>query len=474
MKKFELSFTFLLLPLDFVMLMLAAISAYHIRFAEITAEIRPVIFNLPFSDYAAIAVYISLLWLVIFAFAGLYKINGFVKIVNEAYRIVLACSTGFMAVIILMFFRRELFSSRFIILAAWILAIIYVVAARIAVRWLQRHLYSRGVGAHNIAVIGDMPITDKMIKIFSLNKALGYKVAKRYKHFNEEAEKELRGLIELKKIDDIIQIDPNLPKAEILKIINFCEENHITFKYAADLLGTKILKTDVNMIAGVPIVEIKNTPLDGWGRIAKRIFDIISSLFFIIILSPIIIATALLIKFESNGPIIYKNERVSKDGYFKTYKFRSMLIKYCVGQEYGNNDTALKYEKELIENQNTKEGPVYKIGNDPRLTKVGRFIRRWSIDEFPQFFNVLFGSMSLVGPRPHQPREVARYERHHKKVLAIKPGITGLAQISGRSDLTFEEEVKLDTYYIENWSLLLDISIILRTPIAMLRRRKAE
>jgi len=474
MKKFELSFTFLLLPLDFTMLMLAAVSAYNIRFAEITAEIRPVIFSLPFSEYIAISIYISLLWLVIFAFAGLYKINGFVRIVNEAYRIILACSTGFVAIIILMFFRRELFSSRFIILVAWVLAILYLVIARLAIRWLQRHLYSQGIGAHNIAVIGDMPITDKMIKIFNLNKALGYKVTKRYKRFDEEVEKELQSLVDLKKIDDIIQIDPNLSKSEILKIINFCEENHITFKYTADLLGTKILKTDVNMIAGVPIVEIKNTPLDGWGRIAKRIFDIVLSLFFIIISSPLTILIALLIKLESDGPIVYKNERVSKEGYFKTYKFRSMLMKYCVGKEYDNNDTALKYEDKLIADQNTKEGPVYKIGNDPRLTKVGKFIRRWSIDEFPQFFNVLLGTMSMVGPRPHQPREVMKYEKHHKKVLAIKPGVTGLAQISGRSDLSFEEEVKLDTYYIENWSLLLDISIILRTPVAMLRRRKVE
>ncbi len=185
------------------------------------------------------------------------------------------------------------------------------------------------------------------------------------------------------------------------------------------------------------------------------------------------IITAILIKLESSGSIIYKNERVSKNGVFKTYKFRSMFLKYCVGDGYGDNK-ALEFEEELIKKQNTKDGPVYKIGRDPRLTKIGRFIRRWSIDEFPQFFNVLFGNMSLVGPRPHQPREVIKYEKHHKKVLAIKPGITGLAQISGRSDLSFEEEVKLDTYYIENWSLLLDISIILRTPIAMIRTRKAE
>ncbi|PIR93276.1 hypothetical protein COT99_01630 [Candidatus Falkowbacteria bacterium CG10_big_fil_rev_8_21_14_0_10_43_10] len=474
MKKSELIFTFLLVPLDFLMIILAAISAYYIRFAEVTAEIRPVIFNLPFSEYLAISVNIAILWLLIFAFAGLYKVKGFTRIINEMYRIILACSTGIMAVIVIMFFSRELFSSRFIILAGWIIAIIYLIIARIIIRWLQRYLHKKGIGTHKVAVIGNTMLTDRMIKIFSINKGLGFEITKRYKNFNEEAVNELEKLNKARAIDEIIQIDPNLSKAEVLKMVDFCNEHHLIFKYAADLLGTKILKTDVNMIAGVPIVEIKTTRLDGWGRIAKRFFDIILSLAGLIIFSPVILLAGLAVRLESKGPIIYKNERVSRDGCFNTYKFRSMYIEYCIGDNYQNNDEALKVEKELIERQNTKDGPVYKIGNDPRITKVGKLIRRWSIDELPQFFNVLFGTMSIVGPRPHQPREVAKYEKHHKRVLAIKPGITGLAQISGRSDLSFEEEVKLDTYYIENWSLLLDIAIILRTPFAIMRRRRAE
>ena len=120
------------------------------------------------------------------------------------------------------------------------------------------------------------------------------------------------------------------------------------------------------------------------------------------------------------------------------------------------------------------DGPMVKIKDDPRITRIGGFIRRWSIDELPELFLVLKGDMSLVGPRPHLPEEVAKYEHHHKKVLTLKPGITGMAQISGRSDLSFEEEVKLDTYYIENWSLLFDLSILFRTPIAVVRGRKAE
>jgi lipopolysaccharide/colanic/teichoic acid biosynthesis glycosyltransferase len=130
--------------------------------------------------------------------------------------------------------------------------------------------------------------------------------------------------------------------------------------------------------------------------------------------------------------------------------------------------------KELADKNLRTDGPLVKIKDDPRVTRVGKIIRRWSIDELSELFLVFIGRMSLVGPRPHLPEEVAKYEQHHRKTLTIKPGITGLAQISGRSDLAFEEEVKLDIYYIENWSILLDFSILLRTPLAVLKHRQAE
>jgi lipopolysaccharide/colanic/teichoic acid biosynthesis glycosyltransferase len=204
--------------------------------------------------------------------------------------------------------------------------------------------------------------------------------------------------------------------------------------------------------------------------------DIIGSLILIIIFSPIYLLVSLIILIETGRTIIYKNERVGQKGIlFFTYKFRSMYQKYCTGTQFGSQgQEALEKEKELIKELSIKTGPVYKINNDPRVTPFGRFIRRWSLDEFPQFFNVFIGNMSLVGPRPHQPREVEKYKKHHKIVLAIKPGITGLAQISGRSDLSFEDEVKLDTFYIENWRLLLDLIILIKTPFVVLSRKGAK
>ncbi|MBD3247915.1 exopolysaccharide biosynthesis polyprenyl glycosylphosphotransferase [Candidatus Falkowbacteria bacterium] len=262
-----------------------------------------------------------------------------------------------------------------------------------------------------------------------------------------------------------------MPKKEVLRLYDFADEHHLAFKYVADLLGTKVLKTEVMELAGIPVVEVKKTPLDGWGRIVKRIFDIFGSIFLMIITSPIMILVALAIKLDSHGPIFFSRKddgsllkRVGQGGkLFNYFKFRSMIDK----------SDSMRY-KELAGQDLRKDGPLVKIQDDPRVTRVGKFIRRFSIDELPELFLVFVGQMSLVGPRPHLPEEVAKYERHHKKVLALKPGITGLAQISGRSDLSFEEEVKLDTYYIENWSFLLDLAILLRTPFAVIRSRKAE
>jgi lipopolysaccharide/colanic/teichoic acid biosynthesis glycosyltransferase len=193
----------------------------------------------------------------------------------------------------------------------------------------------------------------------------------------------------------------------------------------------------------------------------------------IVLTSPLLILTAIAVRLDSCGPIIYKNERVGNDGKkIFVYKFRYFKNEFCISKDNPKLKDALEYEQKLIETQSVRKGPLYKIKDDPRKTRVGKFIEKYSIDELPQFFNVLFGSMSLVGPRPHQQREVEKYMDYHRRLLTIKPGVTGMAQVSGRSDLDFEDEYKLDLYYIENWSLLLDIQICLKTIGVLFRKRR--
>ena len=217
----------------------------------------------------------------------------------------------------------------------------------------------------------------------------------------------------------------------------------------------------IDTFTGVPLVEFRQTRLDGWGSIAKRITDVSGSLFGLIVLSPLFAVIAFVIKWETAGPVFVRLERVSRNRRFRLVKFRSMI----------RNAEELK---SMLEKYNERNGsPLFKMRNDPRITPLGRFLRKYRLDEFPQLWNVLKGDISLVGPRPHEPAEIAQYEKHHKRVLAIPAGITGLAQISGSSDLPFEEEVALDTFYIENWSFFQDIKILIFTFLKLLRDRSA-
>ncbi len=459
MKKSELVFSALLVPIDFLMLVSAGLTAYFLRFQALD-DLRPVIYEIPFYWYLNILLIISFFWLIIFSLAGLYSISRSRKIIDEFTKIFLACSTAIMLVIIFIFFQRELFSSRFIVLAVWFLSIFFIFLGRLIIREIKKLLYKKGFGVHKVVIIGDNNISKNIVKELNQNISWGYKIIHIIK---DSAEISRDYLLKLKEkfsfIDEIIQTDTDLNKEKTLELLDFSSEYQIIFKYAADLLGAQSTRVEINTISGIPIVEIKKSSLDGWKRIIKRFFDIILYVLSLIILIPIFFIIGLMIKIDSSGPIFVSLKRLGEKGReFNLYKFRSMI------------KGADKMNKDLMARNERSDGPLFKMNNDPRITKFGKFIRQWSIDELPQLFNVLKGDMSLVGPRPHEPEEVARYQRHHKKLLSIKPGITGLAQISGRSDLKFEEEAKLDVYYIENWSPQLDLQILFRTPLIVLSK----
>lgn len=466
MKRAELFFAILLLPIDYLMVVLAALSAYYLRVGSFVTDIRPVVYALPLSEFIQYSLIAALVWIVIFAFSGLYAIKSDRRILSEFSRIFLACSTGLLIIIVAIFLQRELFSSRFIILAAWAFSILYVTIGRIIVLNIQRAFLKRGFGAYRVVIIGEDKTTNVITKSIKNDPKLGYNIVAQFPSFSEEVQEAIMHLHIEEPIDAIIQTDPNLDKEITVDIIDFTEANNITFKFAADLYNTKSSRVSVKTLGGVPVFEIKKTPLDGWGRIIKRSFDIIASAVLLILFSPLMFITALAIKLESKGPILFSRRddgspvtRVGQYGKeFHYFKFRSMKDK----------TDSLRYSEELQEQNLRKDTPLVKIKDDPRITRVGKFIRKYSIDELPELFLVFIGKMSLVGPRPHLPEEVDKYEPQQRRVLDIKPGITGMAQISGRSDLSFEEEVNLDTYYIENWSLLLDIQILLKTPFAVL------
>lgn len=472
LKKTELYFSALQVPVDFVLLLLSVVTAYLLRFSDWALEMRPVIFDITLRDFVNISLPITGVWLVIFAFAGLYSTDPNKKLLPDLQKLIFACTSGLAVVALYIMFRQQVFDSRFLAVMSWAFAIFYVGIGRISMRLLKRKLYKSGIGVRRIAVIGHHGTSaEEIIKFLSQHKEIGFKIVGQFIHFNEDTISKLGEL----NLDEIIFTNPRAHQDETLRAIRYCNEHQIVFKYSADLFDTFSSNMRVSPLAGIPIVELRSTPLEGWARILKRAFDILVSIVVLVITSPVMILTAIFILFETGFPVIYKNERVGLKGKnFFTLKFRSMYKHDCTGRQFGEEGAhAEERERKLIEKNNSKDGPIYKISNDPRVTKVGKFIRRWSIDELPQFFNVLTGSMGVVGPRPHQPREVEKYESEHKYVLSLKPGITGLAQISGRSDLTFEEEIRLDVFYIEKWNLWIDLVIFIKTPFILFKRRKA-
>lgn len=471
-RRIDLTFTALLLPLDAISLFGAGLGAYLLRFSRFVTDVRPILQGVPFTEYfRTVSIFVGV-WIVLFIIAGLYSSRPR-RAWSDLGRITLACTAGTSILIATVFFSREIATSRFIVIAVWAFSIILVFLVRLILRVVRHFLLSARIGHRSVVVVGRTKAAEGIVASYKLKPILGFTVVKQFTTWNDETHRAIDRLRKTQPVDTILLADPDLPKDQALELIAYAEEQHLAFTYLADLFAAAFTNIEVTTDTGLPIIEVKRTPLDGWGRIAKRTFDIIFALLAIIVTSPIILLSFLLLAIEDGFPVIFQNLRIGERGEpFMLYKLRSMYRKFSIGPQFDKSEKKnLEMERELITKQSIKEGPVYKIANDPRITPVGNWIRRWSIDELPQFWNVLKGDMSVVGPRPHQPREVAAYLPHHRRVFAIRPGITGIAQISGRSDLEFEDEVRLDSWYIENWSLLLDLYIVLKTPFAVLYRK---
>ncbi|OGN09809.1 MAG: hypothetical protein A3J46_00305 [Candidatus Yanofskybacteria bacterium RIFCSPHIGHO2_02_FULL_41_11] len=444
------------------MLISAGITAYFLR-TEIISFFRPVYFefNLPFLHYFYLVFFVSLLFIGTYALSGLYSLKNRMGKAEEFLKIIVASSAGIMIIIVYIFLRAELFNSRFLVLGSWFFAIFFVFIARMLIRNLQNHLVRKyDFGVHKTMLIGSDSLATKILNRMKSDPSSGYRIVK---HLNNPEIEEVRSAVGNPGIDEVMLADPNYPAHKITQLIDFCHENHVIFKFVPNIYNTLTANFDIDNIDGVPLIELKRTTLDGWGRVIKRFIDTLVSVFALLILSPIFLIVAFAIKWETEGPVFVRLKRVSRSKEFDMLKFRSMI----------NNAHDLNLYLRSLANDRPDAGPLWKMKNDPRVTRVGKFIRRTRVDELPQFWNILRGNISLIGPRPHQPDEIARYQKHHKKLLAIKAGATGLAQISGSSDISFEEEVTLDSYYIDNWSLWLDSKIFLKTIFKIFNDRSA-
>lgn len=471
MKRSEIYFGGLQVPLDIIMILAAATAAYYLRgLSWFQGYVSPV-FSFSYKTYIlAVAILVPFIILV-FAFEGLYTLRVTRNFWSEVRRVLRAATLSLVVLIVFIFLNREWFSSRFVIIIGWFLTVIFLVTGRSTLQAFQKYLVAtRGIGRHRVLLIGQGTKMN-FIKNFLVNHtAKGYSVVA---HIDVPILSEIKEIRKMYGVDEIIVGDPSFTDDQLEKLLDYAKINNILYRYIPTSLQTsRVVQT---VFAGEPVFEYLHTPLDGWGKILKRTFDIIAGTLLAILFSPLIAIIAILIKLEDpKGPVVYKNKRIGENGReFFVYKFRYMLWRYCITKENPDFESAVEYEKQLIAERNVRQGGIlYKIKDDPRRMKIGRFIEKFSLDELPQFWNVLRGDMSLVGPRPHQKREVEQYAEYHRRLLTIKPGVTGMAQVSGRSDLAFEDEYRYDVFYIENWSVWLDIEICLKTAFALIKRRK--
>jgi exopolysaccharide biosynthesis polyprenyl glycosylphosphotransferase len=401
---------------------------------------------------------------------GIYKLNGVydqprgASWFDEIYRLLTGTATGIIVMVfVIVFLFRPLFYSRLIFFYGGVLITIFLSISRLAKRLLRTRLRKKGLGVDRLLIVGVGEVGRTVMRHVVAQPSLGYHVIG---FVDDDPEKgstdigrfqalgnttNIPRLVKEMAIDEVIITLPWMYHRKIVSIIAQCEREQVRVRIVPDMFQMTLSHLDVEDLGGIPMIGVREISIGRGGMLLKRVIDVAIAAAGLIFLFPVFLIIALVIRIDSPGPVFFTQIRVGKgENLFSCYKFRSMR-------------RGAEAEQEQLRAYNEADGPIFKIRDDPRITRMGRVLRRTSLDELPQLMNVLMGHMSIVGPRPAPPFEVQRYQVWHKRRLEVAPGMTGLWQVSGRSELTFDEMVLLDLYYIENWSPLLDFQIMLRT-----------
>jgi len=491
MKKHELIFWSLKVPLDLLIIFGAFFLARELRLiTDWVPGFQLPIQTIDTENLVNFALFWAVIYVLTFSFHKLYFLQIFSSKIKEFLEIIRYWFYGFIFFSVFIFLWKwivyETDIPRLIIGFAFWLWTIWVILERILLNNIQYYLLKKWLIPKRQIILVNNKKSEKIeniledIKLANIYKIIWYTNSKEIENFPYTYKwsiDNLQHILEKNTCDEILYIDSDYTKKELFSLWELSRIFWLRYRYITNSFDITKTNTSLSLIHNIPVIELENTSLNNWWKIWKRYFDIIASTLWIIICFPLLIIIWILIKIEDPlWPILFKNRRVWENGkLFNLYKFRYMKWKYCVKDAYWigkDNDDALKYEQELIKKQSSRNWPLYKITNDPRKTKIGSFIEKYSLDEIPQFFNIFMWNMSLVGPRPHQPREVEKYELAEKRLLTIKPGLTWMAQVNGREQNDFKTETRLDVFYIENWSILLDFKIILKTFWVIIERIK--
>ena len=443
---------------DAAMIVLSFIVAYYFRFLGglLTEQGIP-----PLSDYwhALLGILPVYLWL--FREAGLYQPSRHMRRIEEIFLVIKVVTYAVILLMALTFFYRQFSYSRLYLVFIWLFSCVFISVGRYALIQWSYWRREQKKDLIEVLIIGFNPNTRALIEWAKNNPHYGQRPVGILAPSVEDIGKHVEGIpilgltehwetfIQKLQPNQVVLVDESFSREKVSDLVATCEDAFIDFKMGADIHGLIASNVGVEYVSHIPLLGFRSLPLDDpWNRFLKRAFDFVVAGIMALVFLPIGLIVSVLIRLEGKGPVFYFQERVGRDGnVFRLIKFRTMKV---------------DAEKET--------GPVWARPEDDRRTRSGEFLRRWNLDEFPQLLNVLSGKMSLVGPRPERPHFVDKFRESVPRYMArhkVKSGLTGWAQVHGlRGDTSIEERIKYDLYYMENWSLLLDVEILVMTLFA--------
>ncbi|MBC7226699.1 MAG: sugar transferase [Thermoflexales bacterium] len=446
--------------LDIATIIAAFLGGYWVRY-----DLRwflDIAYDAPLSAYLPFLVLYVVLTPVFFVVDGVYR-TWPRSWMDQVYRITNSTAKVTVLMLAVTFVFRPRYYSRAMLIEVGLLTILLLALVRGVEGGLSAYLRARGVGIKRVVIVGAGEVGRTVMRTIVARPDLGYRVVgfvddnpqKGYTDIGRFRAlgplDNLPAVLDEERPNEVIITLPWMYHRKIMGIVRECERRGVRPRIVPDLFQMSLTQVNVEDLGGVPLIGVRTVSISKGALLVKRLIDVTVAAVGLLLCAPLFGLIALAIRLDSPGPVIFRQTRVGLRGrLFEMYKFRSMHV-------------GAEEQQDMLADLNEADGPIFKIRDDPRLTRVGRILRRLSLDELPQLVNVLRGEMSLVGPRPPIPAEVEKYQEWHKKRLEAPPGMTGLWQVSGRSRLSFDEMVLLDVYYIENWSLWLDFKILMRT-----------
>jgi exopolysaccharide biosynthesis polyprenyl glycosylphosphotransferase len=451
---------------DFLALTLAFVVAYILR---VTLSHVPISEHVQATTYIGILITILPFWILIFALLGLYNAKVHENRFSEFGRLIVGSLIGILLVISYSYLANILiFPARLVTVYGFLLAFTFVLLFRTLARGIRRDLFSYGIGINDVLIVGDTRLTHELVNSLARTAKTGYRVVgivggtkhpldTSLKHRVFTSFSEAMAALSPKP-QTIIQTELYAAASKNDEILVYAQKHHIDYRFVPGNSELFVGNIDVELFQGVPVIAVNQTALIGWGRVVKRMFDVIFGGLLLLVAAPFMLLIAVIIRLSGSGPIFFRQTRLTRNNqHFKVYKFRTIKTAYNGLSPEDAFAKMGKHELALTYRQNGDYLP-----NDPRFTPFSRFLRIASLDELPQLLNVVKGDISLVGPRALIPEELELYQKRHA-ILSVKSGLTGLAQVSGRRDISFDERRKLDLFYVQNWSFWNDIVILIRT-----------